>query len=81
LLYFILFFKSLKDGEAWREILKDKRQVKNYPEKFKSAYQDKDPKTSDQDWISAMASKRTRFRGQVKTFGDLVVEAIGWVSN
>ena len=50
----------------------------DYSIKFIEAYKDKDKITSDDDWTSAMVSQRTRFRGQVKTFKYLVVEALGF---
>jgi len=59
----------------------DQKKVQDYRSKFQDAYKDKDPKTSDQDWISGMVAKRTRFRGHVNSFATLVVEAIGWANN
>ena len=58
--------------------MKDQTKVLDYSIKFIEAYKDKDKITSDDDWTRAMVSQRTRFRGQVKAFKYLVVEALGF---
>ena len=58
--------------------MKGQKCVKDYSIKFINAYKDKDTNTSDDDWTNAMVAQRTRFRGQVNAFKDLVVEALGF---
>lgn len=56
--------------------MKDQKKVLEYSKKFENSYKDKDPKTSDEVWTKIMASKRRKFRLQVKAFATLVDDAI-----